>query len=1004
MSIKLFEYNQTAYEVALNLMKETGKAAVIHPTGTGKSFIGFKLCEEFPESSVCWLSPSEYIFKTQIENLKSVSDGFVPQNIKFYTYARLMNMSITDIKKINPDFIILDEFHRCGAEMWGQGVRNLLQVFPEAMILGLSATAVRYLDNQRNMSDELFDGNVASEMTLGEAIVRGILSSPKYILSVFSYQNHLEVYQRRIKNAKSKAVRDEAEKCLKALRRALDKADGLDEIFARHMTDRTGRYIVFCANAEHMKEMISHSSEWFAKVDKQPHVYSAYSDDTETSRAFAEFKKDDSKHLKLLFCIDMLNEGVHIDGVCGVILFRPTVSPIIYKQQIGRALSASSTKTPVIFDIVNNIENLYSIDAVEQEIRAAVNYYHYLGIDREIVNEHFMINDELCDARILFERLNDTLTASWDMMYACAQKYYECHGHLDVPRRFKTDEGYALGNWIFTQRKIYRGEQFGSLDETRIKKLEDIGMYWGSIRDLSWKRYYAAAERYYNEHGNLETKVHDVTDDGVDIGAWICRLRTYRKSGIQQSYLTKERIALLDRIGMIWDVPDYLWEENFSECMEYYRSHGNLKIPCSYCSPKGLKIGMWIRKQRTLRSGKGAGLKLTDDQIRRLDSIGMEWRDRNELAWEKGYAEAVKYFDRLGNLNVPAAYVAPSGFRLGRWIAGKREHGRDTISAEKQRQLDDIGMVWQKPDSWEVRYALAKAYYEEHGNLNIPVKYKADGVWLSKWINEQRQIYTGNRKDKVLTKEQVKRLEAIGMNWQNRSYNSRNRAWEEQFEEARSFFAENGHLRVQKSYVTKSGRNLNLWIQRQRKLRKQGMLSEEQISRLGKIGMVWNPENSWEIGFAHAERYFKEHGHLSVSSDFVCEDGYALGTWMSNQRSKRNNPSRSCNLTAEQVDRLDKIGMVWNLCEKAWLEGYEHAKDYLIILGSKKWSGSYISPDGYRTGQWIRAQERQHNNGRLESNRRKMLADIGLVFGSEIKNVSVSLERPVDSDYGSVAI
>ena len=90
MSIKLFEYNQTAYEVALNLMKETGKAAVIHPTGTGKSFIGFKLCEEFPESSVCWLSPSEYIFKTQIENLKSVSDGFVPQNIKFYTYARLI--------------------------------------------------------------------------------------------------------------------------------------------------------------------------------------------------------------------------------------------------------------------------------------------------------------------------------------------------------------------------------------------------------------------------------------------------------------------------------------------------------------------------------------------------------------------------------------------------------------------------------------------------------------------------------------------------------------------------------------------------------------------------------------------------------------------------------------------------------------------------------------------------------------------------------------------------
>lgn len=212
-----------------------------------------------------------------------------------------MNMSKADIEGIKPDFIILDEFHRCGAEMWGQGVNNLLGVFPEAMILGLSATAVRYLDNQRNMSEELFNGNIASEMTLGEAVVRGILHSPKYVLSVFSYQNNLNMYKRRIKGVKSKAARDEAEKLLESLRRALDKSDGLDKIFARHMIDKTGKYIVFCANAEHMREMISHSSEWFARVDSKPHIYSAYADDPETSRAFADFQKDESEHLKLLF-------------------------------------------------------------------------------------------------------------------------------------------------------------------------------------------------------------------------------------------------------------------------------------------------------------------------------------------------------------------------------------------------------------------------------------------------------------------------------------------------------------------------------------------------------------------------------------------------------------------------------------------------------------------------------------------------------------------------------
>ncbi len=1004
MGIKLFEYNQTAYKAALNLMKQNGKAAVIHPTGTGKSFIGFKLCEDFPEASVCWLSPSEYIFKTQTENLKKASDGFIPQNIKFYTYAKLMNMSKADIEGIKPDFIILDEFHRCGAEMWGQGVNNLLGVFPEAMILGLSATAVRYLDNQRNMSEELFNGNIASEMTLGEAVVRGILHSPKYVLSVFSYQNNLNMYKRRIKGVKSKAARDEAEKLLESLRRALDKSDGLDKIFARHMIDKTGKYIVFCANAEHMREMISHSSEWFARVDSKPHIYSAYADDPETSRAFADFQKDESEHLKLLFCIDMLNEGIHIDGICGVILFRPTVSPIVYKQQIGRALSAGSTKTPVIFDIVNNIENLYSIDSVEQEMQAAVNYYHFLGLDKEIINEHFMISGELRDARILFERLNDTLTASWDMMYACARKYYESHGNLDVPRRFKTELGYALGNWIYTQRRIYRGEQFGKLDEIRIKKLESIGMHWESMRDLSWERYYAAAKRYYDEHGNLETKVHDLTDDGIDLGAWICRFRTYRKSDIRHSYLTAERIALLDKIGMIWDVPDYIWEENFSECMEYYRSHGNLNIPCSYCSPKGLKIGMWIRRQRTLRSGKGIGAKLTDDQIRRLDSIGMEWKDRSELAWEKGYAEAAAYFSRTGNLDVPASYLTSSGFKLGGWIAAERVRGKDALSAEKQRQLDEIGMIWRKPDSWEVRYALAKAYYDEHGNLNIPAKYKANGIWLSKWVNEQRQIYIGNRRNKTLTDEQIKRLEAIGMTWQNRNCSGRISAWEEQFREAFCFYSVNGHLNVPGDYITDNGKKLSLWILRQRKLRKQGLLTEEQIVRLDRIGMIWNPENSWETGFRHAEEYFKKYGSLEVSADFVCADGYALGNWLSNQRSKYNSAGRYHKLTEEQTARLDKIGMVWKPCEKAWLDGYEHAKEYMIILGGRKWSGSYISSDGYKTGQWIRAQERRWNNGKLEANRRQMLAGIGLVFEIKAGISDSSADLVADVGYGSVAI
>ena len=124
MPISLYPHNASAYEAAVAMLSETGKAAIVHPTGTGKSFIAFKLCEDHPDKTVCWLSPSEYIFRTQVENLFDAADGYIPDNIQFFTYAKLMLMEEDELAEIDPDYIILDEFHRCGAEQWGQGVRE----------------------------------------------------------------------------------------------------------------------------------------------------------------------------------------------------------------------------------------------------------------------------------------------------------------------------------------------------------------------------------------------------------------------------------------------------------------------------------------------------------------------------------------------------------------------------------------------------------------------------------------------------------------------------------------------------------------------------------------------------------------------------------------------------------------------------------------------------------------------------------------------------------------
>ena len=992
MSIQLFPHNQIAYNSALKMLESCGKAAIIHPTGTGKSFIGFKLCEEKREDRICWLSPSEYIFRTQIENLKKAG-GIEPKNICFYTYAKLMLMSEEELSAINPNYIVLDEFHRCGAEMWGEGVQRLLRIFLSSKILGLSATAIRYLDNQRDMAAELFDGNVASEMTLGEAIIRGILNPPTYILSIYSYQKDLEKYKNRLKNAKNRAVRDEAEKYYEALRRALEKADGLDLIFKKHIKAKDGKYIVFCANVEHMRDMIEKVPEWFGEIDSAPHVYSAYSNDPATSKAFAEFKEDQSEHLKLLFCIDMLNEGVHVEKIDGVILFRPTVSPIIYKQQIGRALSASKDKEPIIFDIVNNIDNLYSIGTIEQEMQVAMNYYRLLGIEKEIVNEHFKIVDEVQNVRQIFDKLNDTLTASWDMMYAYAKQYYSEYGNLEVPKRYKTAEGYSLGHWIFTQRSVYKGEIFGTLGKERIKKLEAIGMIWDSIRDTSWQRYYDLAEEYYQEHGDLNVPYDYKKINGIDLATWIRRIRTYRKSGIQKGYLTEERIAALDKMGMIWNVPDYLWEEIFIGALEFYQKNGHLDIPVDYCAPNGLKIGTWIRRQRSLRAGRTkAGVPPTEEQIARLDEIGMIWKNKFEVAWDRGYQASVAYYNEHGNLDVSTTYVTPNGYRLGAWLEDRRDYGKEKHSKEEQRQLDELGMVWIKPNSWEIRYALAKQYFDKHGDLNVPPMYKADGVWLNKWLNEQRQIYIGNRREKKLTEEQIKRLEAIGMVWENRKHLSWNAAWHNQFKRAQAFYQQYGHLNIPNEYD--NGKQLASWIGRQRTLKSKGKLTAEQISLLESVGMVWMFDDLWEIGFRHAQEYYITNGDLLVHPNYVCLDGYNLGGWISNQRANCKTADKYRKLDRSQVRRLNDIGMIWSVGDFRWNEAYKRASEFFKENGHLVIPRHYGQEKDFDLYEWVTSQRNKYRSGDLSEDKIQKLEKIGMDW-------LTSVERDWENHYHS---
>ena len=654
--IKLFEHNETAYISAIQMLTETGKAAVIHPTGTGKSFIAFKLCYDNADKKICWLSPGEYIFKTQCENLAAAGSA-VPRNIAFFTYAKLMLMTDAELEEIKPDYIILDEFHRCGAEMWGQGVKRLLNLYSDTPILGLTATNIRYLDNRRDM------------------------------------------------------------------------ADGLDKVFAKHMPKSGGKYIVFCASFDHMNEMADKAKEWFAKVDIKPHIYKAYSNDPATSKAFSAFKADVSKHLKLLYSIDMLNEGIHVDDIDGVILLRPTVSPIIYKQQIGRALSTGKKSNPVIFDIVLNIENLYSIGAVEEEMQIATAYYRSLGEESSIVNDSFSIYDEVKDCRELFGRLNDVLTVSWQTMFEQAKKYYSENGDLEVPARFITNDGYSLGHWIYNQRAVRKGQQTGNLSEEQIEKLNSIGMRWDLYTDYSWEKNFNAAKDYYEKNGHLDVPSRFVTRDGLPLGAWLSSLRTWESSGIHPKYLSAERKKQLESIGMIWSKLDYYWEQNFSEALRYYRKNGDLLVPSNFVTDNGMRLGSWIFRQRKLHSGSCKGTPLTAEQTARLNSIGMVWEP--EDPWLMSFNLVKGYYKEHGNINISQSTVV-NGVWLGKWIAEQKKRLKSGKHSDKQREylnnlpLEDVSNIVQGSfsciiDNQKYEFFSNKDFENKMSNINYIV-------------------------------------------------------------------------------------------------------------------------------------------------------------------------------------------------------------------------------------------------------------------------------------------
>lgn len=369
--VKLLPHNQETFDKIMKLFEIYSRVCAIQATGTGKSYLMCRLLEEFEDLHAIIFSPNDEIIE-QTEILLRDCDL---KNAECITYQKLLYMKDEDISNLEADLIIVDEFHRVGAYKWGKKIQHLLDSHENAKLFGVTATPIRPSDG-KDMSQEIFHGNKACDISLAEALVREIIPvMPLYISALYTFEEEYQKMSNKInKSNNSNEEKAELQKELSAAKQQLEKANGVPEIIKKYVINYNGKYIVFCKDKTHLFGIKDVVISWFREAGYNGKIfeYPYYSNDRMVKNNLEEFKNNKREGLKLLFVINKLNEGLHLKDIQGCFLLRPTRSNITYYQQIGRAIDAGSKEKRIIFDLVCNFNSLTSFNLkkdLEEKVR-----------------------------------------------------------------------------------------------------------------------------------------------------------------------------------------------------------------------------------------------------------------------------------------------------------------------------------------------------------------------------------------------------------------------------------------------------------------------------------------------------------------------------------------------------------------------------------------------------------------------------------------------------------
>ena len=913
MSMTLNPVNEAAFQKAVQSLETLNRAAVFHPTGTGKSCIAWKVVEAHPQTTFFWLVAGAQRLALRQAELTRYNGGTLPGNVRFCDCEKLAAATPEQWVRLGeqkPGCIVLDCYHELSAVCWAQSVQKLLRMCPQAKVLGLGVPNGAPVCAA---AQELFADCIVSHMTVAEAMAAGTMPVPSaYAALLWPQEEELATLRARIKNLCMPKGDTSLRVQYEELSWSLRQVENLTVLLPRLLSDTSGHYLVLFESAAYQEKLGTELEQLLRTVDPAVRFYAADHACFADSAAVETFLSDTAPGPKVLLCVNAPGVQQPLEGLAGVILVRQSSLMSTFKQMLCRALVAAGSRSVPVFDLVAQFEGLGNGRTLQRDCTEAMTR-------AGSKTPGFRQERPMQQTYRLYGKLRREMEARWEVLCQAAADAAAKEGTLELPRSYTIHSGVPVGKWLELQRQVQAGQRPGRLTAEQAAKLEKLGIRWNHRLEAAWEKGFASAQKYRTEHGDLLVPVRYRDKNDFALGEWI----VYNRQRYLGGNLTQNRIERLEAIGMVWSTSNDLWEQNYAAATQYYLEHGDLEVPIKYETPSGFGLGVWLGAQRAAHK---AG-ELPQEQVERLDALGMDWTNRNDRKWMSLYDVAAAYYHEHGNLNLPSEYVTPDGVLLGKWVARQRyaylnpDRSSARVTPERKALLDKLGMVWEKYDPWQERYDLALAYKTEHGDLEIPSVYKtADGVWLGSWVSRQRQAL--NSGSSALSSERRKLLRTLFKGERRPSDPAadhgtvREANWERNFRSAARYARKYKHLLVPASYVDSDGVRLGVWISNLRAARKNRpdsyQVTPAHIKKLNSIGMVWDARDAkWGTAYQQAKAYYKAHGNLHAAANYKSDEtGFCLGDWL--RRMREWDITHDPKLTPERRAMLDKIGMEWS--------------------------------------------------------------------------------------------